>query len=162
MKVERDGDDICLAFLLKSELYRAGWEQGFEGEVSGVVGAGAFVRFRGEMSDAYEGFLPARYVRGDHYELNELDSALIGVRTGRRLGFGDRVEVRVDSLEPARGRVTLAPAESKDDRRGGGRSGRRGGPKGGSRDGGKPKGQTRGRGKPNGRDRGRRRGGGGR
>jgi ribonuclease R len=114
MKIERSGDDICLAFLLGSELYHAGWERVFEGEVSGVVGAGAFVRFRGEMSDAYEGFLPARLIRGDRYELNELDSALVGLRTGRRFGFGDPVEVRVSQLEAPRGRVTLEPPERKE------------------------------------------------
>jgi hypothetical protein len=154
MKVERDGDDICLAFLLKQELFGSGWEQTFEGEVSGVVGAGAFVRFRGEMSDAYEGFLPARLVRGDHYELNDLDSALIGVRTGRRMGFGDPVEVRVESLEPARGRVTLEPGGEEQRRRGArpgtpkGQTRGKGKPKGAPRDEGKAKGQSRSGGKP--------------
>ena len=114
MKIERSGDDICLAFLLGRELFNSGWDQSFEGEVSGVVGAGAFVRFRGEMSDAYEGFLPARLIRGDRYELNELDSALVGLRTGRRLGFGDPVEVRVSQLEAPRGRVTLEPPEKRE------------------------------------------------
>lgn len=114
MRVERDGDDICLAFLLGRELYESGWERVFEGEVSGVVGAGAFVRFRGDMSDAYEGFLPARLIRGDRYELNELESALLGLRTGRRLGFGDAVEVRVSQLEAPRGRVTLEPPERRE------------------------------------------------
>ena len=127
----------------QEELFDAGWEQSFEGEVSGVVGAGAFVRFRGEMSDAYEGFLPARLVRGDHYELNELDSALIGVRTGRRLGFGDPVEVRIDSLEAPRGRVTLAPGGKEQKK--GGRGGKPPRPKGQTRSRGKPKGQSRGR-----------------
>ena len=64
------------------------------GEVSGVVGAGAFVRFGGEKSDAYEGMLPVRLMRGDHYDLNETDSALIGARTGRRIGFGDPIEIK--------------------------------------------------------------------
>jgi ribonuclease R len=114
MKIERTGDDICLAFLLDRELFQSGWDHVFEGEVSGVVGAGAFVRFRGEMSDAYEGFLPARLIPGDRYELNELDSALVGLRKGRRIGFGDPVEVRVSQLEAPRGRVTLEPPERRE------------------------------------------------
>ncbi len=65
------------------------------------------------MSDAYEGFLPVRMIRGDHYDLNDTDSALVGARTGRRLGFGDRVEVRVQSVEAPRGRVTLAPPDAE-------------------------------------------------
>ena len=88
-------------------------------------------------------------MRGDHYELNELDSALIGVRTGRRLGFGDPVEVRVESLEPARGRVTLEPGGAESSERTGGSRG----PRGRSRSGARPKGQTRGKGKPKGSSR---------
>ncbi len=119
MKLERSGDDVCLAFLLQREIFEAGPEHAFSGEVSGVVGAGAFVRFGGEMSDAYEGFLPVRLIRGDHYDLNDTDSALVGARTGRRLGFGDRVEVKVQSIEAPRGRVTLEPpdAERRSERR---------------------------------------------
>ena len=109
MRVERDGDDICLAFLLKQELFERGPNQRFEGEVSGVIGAGAFIRFTGEKSDTYEGFLPVRKLRDDHYDLNDTDSALVGARTGRRLGFGDRVEIKVDSIEAARGSRRPAP-----------------------------------------------------
>lgn len=126
MKIERTGDDICLAFLLDRELHGRGWGTRFQGEVSGVVGAGAFVRFRGEMADTYEGFLPARKVRGDFYELNDTQSALVGSKTGKRLGFGDAVEVRVDSLAAPRGRVDLVPADGAagGGRRGGGGRGR--------------------------------------
>ena len=34
MLIERDADDICLAFLLEQRLFEGGWEQRFEGEVS--------------------------------------------------------------------------------------------------------------------------------
>jgi ribonuclease R len=110
MKIERRGDDICLAFLLERELFERGWETELTGEVSGVVGAGAFVNFSGERSDAYEGFLPARRIPGDRYELNDTQTALVGTRSGKRIGFGDRVEVRVEGISPPRGRVDLAPA----------------------------------------------------
>ena len=79
--------------------------------MSGVIAAGAFVRFAGDMSDAYEGFLPVRKIVDDHYDLNATESALIGRRTGRRLGFGDPVSVHVEALEAPRGRVDLVPAE---------------------------------------------------
>ena len=121
-RLEREGDDICLAFLLNRELLEHGWSERFEGEVSGVIGAGAFVRFGGEMSDAYEGFLPVRKIPGDHYELNDTDSALVGTRTERRYGFGDEVEIQVDSVEAPRGRVDLTMASgSSGSRRGPGR-----------------------------------------
>jgi ribonuclease R len=81
--------------------------------VSGVVGAGAFVRFGGELGDVYEGFLPARRLRGEYFALNETETALVGRRSGRALRLGDPVRVGVDDIEAARGRVDLAPeAES--------------------------------------------------
>ncbi len=133
MKTERKGDDICLGFLLQSELFQRGWDQEFEGEVSGVIGGGAFIRFAGEMADAYEGFIPMRKLRGDHYDLNETESALVGSRTGRRLGFGDPIKIRVESVEPARGRVDLLLADGnrRDGTKGGRDGGRRQGGQGG-------------------------------
>ena len=124
-RLERDGDDICLAFLLERELLEGGWSRRFQGEVSGVVGAGAFVRFTGEMSDAYEGFVPVRKIPGDHYDLNDTESALLGARSGRRYGFGDRIDVTVESIEAPRGRVDLALAGEAGG--GGARRGRRSG-----------------------------------
>ena len=108
MRIERDGDDICAAFLLRRELFERGPETKFAGEVSGVIGAGAFIRFGGEHADVYEGFLPARRMPGDRFEINEVESALIGIRTARRVGIGDAIEVVVDAVEPARGRVDLS------------------------------------------------------
>jgi ribonuclease R len=109
--IERDADRICAAFLLGRELFESGWRQSFEGEVSGVIGAGAFVRFGGELGDVYEGLLPVRLMRGDRFDLNESETALIGRRSGRVLRMGDPIAVRVDSVEPPRGRVDLVPAD---------------------------------------------------
>lgn len=125
MRIERDGDDICAAFLLQRELFERGSGTVFEGEVSGVIGAGAFILFRGEHADIYEGFFPARRMPGERFEINEVESALIGMRTGRRVGIGDSIEVKVESVEAARGRVDLVAADDGEDRRRGG--GRRGG-----------------------------------
>ena len=66
-RIERDGDDICAAYLLKRELDLRGSEVEFKGEVSGVIEAGAFVSFGGELGDVYEGFLPARRMRGEYF-----------------------------------------------------------------------------------------------
>lgn len=126
MKVERDGDDICAAFLLQRELFERGQSTSFEGEVVGVIGAGAFIRFRGELADVYEGFFPARRMAGERFRLNEFESALVGTRSGRRVGIGDPVEVRVESVEPARGRVDLVGADSEGEGRPRGRRGPRG------------------------------------
>ncbi len=110
-RIERDADDVCSAFLLERELFGSGWEREFEGEVSGVIGAGAFIAFGGELGDVYEGFLPARKLRGERFELNSEETALEGTRTGRRVRLGDPVAVRVVGVESARGRVDLEPAE---------------------------------------------------
>jgi ribonuclease R len=110
LRTERQADKVCAAFLLERELFHAGWGRTLEGEVSGVVGAGAFVRFAGELGDIYEGFLPARVLRDDRFDMNETRTALVGRRSGRALRLGDPLGVRVESIEAPRGRVDLEPA----------------------------------------------------
>jgi ribonuclease R len=120
-KLERRGDDICAAFLLQKELFERGPDTRFEGEVSGLVGGGAFVRFGGAMADVYEGFLPARLIGGrERYELDPTETMLLGGREGAAVRMGDPVRVTVGSIEAPRGRVDLAPAESGSGPRGGG------------------------------------------
>jgi ribonuclease R len=110
-RLERDADDVCGAFLLRRELFERSWDAEFEGEVSGVVGAGAFIRFGGELADVYEGFLPAREWGGrEYFALDQAETALVGRRSGNRLRIGDPVTVRVNKIETARGRVDLLPA----------------------------------------------------
>ncbi|MDQ3759730.1 MAG: RNB domain-containing ribonuclease [Actinomycetota bacterium] len=107
MQIERRADRVCAAFLLERELFERGYHTHFEGEVSGVINAGAFVRFGGELGDVYEGFVPARTLRGERFELNETETALVGRRTGREVRFGDRIKVAATSVEAARGRTDL-------------------------------------------------------
>ncbi|MDQ3729255.1 MAG: RNB domain-containing ribonuclease [Actinomycetota bacterium] len=107
MKIERRADSVCAAFLLERELFERGWSTRFDGEVSGVINAGAFIRFRGELGDVYEGFVPARTLKGERFELNETETALVGRRTGREVGFGDEMRVTVTGVEAARGRTDL-------------------------------------------------------
>jgi ribonuclease R len=106
-RIERDADDICAAYLLERELTERGAEAEFEGEVSGVIRAGAFVRFAGELGDVYEGFLPARTMGDERFELNETETALAGRESGATLRLGDPISVRVTEVAPARGRVDL-------------------------------------------------------
>jgi ribonuclease R len=47
MIIERDADDVARCFALEQALYRSGWERTFAGEVTGLIGAGAFVAFGG-------------------------------------------------------------------------------------------------------------------
>jgi len=111
VSIERFADRTCASFLLERELFESGWGRDFPGEVSGVIGAGAFVRFGGELADVYEGLLPARRMPGERYDLNETETALVGRRSGTAVRLGDAVTVRVESVEAARGRVDLLPVE---------------------------------------------------
>ncbi len=106
-RVERDADDICAAYLLQRELAQRGEESEFEGEISGVIRAGAFVRFGGELGDVYQGFLPARTMGDERFELNETETALAGRESGETLRLGDPISVRVSEVAPTRGRVDL-------------------------------------------------------
>ncbi len=110
MAIERDADDVCAAFLLERELFEAGPKATFDGEVTGLIDAGAFVAFGGSLGDTYEGFLPARRMGGrERYDLDETETAIVGRKTGRRVRLGDPVKVRVDGVEAPRGRVDLVP-----------------------------------------------------
>jgi ribonuclease R len=111
MRIERRADDVCAAFLLERELRERGDETAFEGEVSGVIPAGAFVGFGGELGDVYEGFLPARRIGEERLEMNETETALVGAETGRKLRLGDPISVQVSGVEAGRGRVDLGPVD---------------------------------------------------
>ncbi len=107
-KVERGADDLCAAHLLERELGQRGLDAVFEGEVSGVIRAGAFVAFGGELGDVYEGMLPARRLPGERYELDRAEVALKGRGDGgRTIRLGDRLAVRVTGVDLARGRSDL-------------------------------------------------------
>ena len=107
MGVERTADRIARAFLLERELFEQGWGREFDGEVTGLIGAGAFVRFGG----GHEGLLPVRRLRGDWWELNEEGTMLTGERTGETIRLGDQLRVKVERVETARGRVDLVPVQ---------------------------------------------------
>ncbi len=108
MQLERDADDVCLAFLLERVISEAGGGEppSFEGEIVGAVAKGVFVRFGDE---GFEGFLPARALR-DWYTLNEEGTALVGESSGRALRIGDPIAVTVDRVDAPRGRVDLQPS----------------------------------------------------
>jgi ribonuclease R len=103
-RIEYQADAICLAWLLERRLFDHGWEEPWEGEVIGMIGSGLFVRF----GEVFEGFLPARRLSGEYYELNELATALVGRTTGRRYRLGDGIAVRVESIARTEGKIELA------------------------------------------------------
>jgi ribonuclease R len=105
-KLEYLADDICLAWLLDRRLFELGWDEKWEGEIVGLIGSGLFVRF----GEVFEGFLPARRLHGEFFEINALATALAGRTTGRTYRLGDAIEVRVESIAKNEGKVELALA----------------------------------------------------
>jgi ribonuclease R len=104
-QIEYQADSICLAWLLDATLFERGWDDPFEGEIIGAIGSGIFVRF----GDVFEGFLPARKLGGDYFELNDLGTALVGRRGGGTFRLGDPIAVRVESIDKPSGKVELSP-----------------------------------------------------
>jgi ribonuclease R len=101
---ERRADAICLSFLLRERLGRDGWQQTFDGVVTGLIGAGLFVRF-GEI---FEGFLPARRLDArERFDVDEHGVALVGRSSGKRIRLGDELACVVTAVDPPRGRATL-------------------------------------------------------
>jgi ribonuclease R len=106
-RIEHEADDICAAYLLERELGERGLDTVFEGEVSGVIRAGAFVSFGGELGDVYEGMLPARRLPGGRFELDRAEVALVAEGQKARIRLGDPVSVRVAGVDAERGRAEL-------------------------------------------------------
>src|SRR5581483_7800390 len=113
-------DEICLAWLLERELFERGWDERWPGEIIGVVPSGLFVRF----GEVFEGYLPARRLPGDYFELNGVGTSLTGRRGGRTYRLGDAIEVVVEEIRRWEGKVELSPGSSASGR---GREARRGG-----------------------------------
>jgi ribonuclease R len=113
MTIERDADDVARCFVLERMLSDGGADAGvFDGEVVGVIGAGAFVTFG--SGQGFEGLVPVRRMRDDWWELNEEGTMLVGSRSGRSIRLGDPLRVRVDLIDAPRGRVDLVPAWEPD------------------------------------------------
>jgi ribonuclease R len=134
-RIEHKADDVAACFQLEEALLEGGYEQVLRGEVTGLIGAGAFVAFgpnvvgdssgvdgEGDMEGRsrdhprpiYEGMLPMRLLsvggERDRWALNEQGTILHGERTGSTLRLGDPIEVRVARVDASGGRVDLAPA----------------------------------------------------
>ena len=112
MVIERDADKVCSCLPARARAVRGRARparvrgRGLRGDRA----RGRSSRFGGELGDVYEGFLPARRLRGERFDLDETETALVGRRSGRAIRLGDPVSVRVDGVEAARGRVDLVAA----------------------------------------------------
>jgi len=105
-QVEYAADAICLSWLLEQRLFELGWDETWEGEIIGLIASGLFVRF----GEVFEGFVPARRLQGEYFQLNELATAMSGRTTGRTYRLGDALSVRVERISRHEGKVELTPA----------------------------------------------------
>ncbi len=71
-----------------------------------MIGSGLFVRF----GDVFEGYLPARRLPGDYFELNDTGTAMVGRRGRGTYRLGDPIEVRVHGIRKAEGKVEVGLA----------------------------------------------------
>ena len=111
-KVELKADDIVLAHLLRRRLDEDGWQESiFEGQVLSLTRRGMFVLFE----RLFQGYLSVSELPRDFYDLNELETALVGKRSARAYKIADLLPVRVIAIDEARGRVDLTLADSDDD-----------------------------------------------
>jgi ribonuclease R len=110
-RIELKADDIVLAHLLKRRLDEEGWaENRFEGQILNLTRRGMFVLF----DRLFQGYLSVGELPRDQYELNELETALVGRRTSKAYRIADILPVRVIAVDEARGRVDLTLAEGAD------------------------------------------------
>ena len=90
-----------------------------------MIPSGLFVRF----GDVFEGYLPARNLPGDYFELNETGTAMVGRRGRGVFRLGDPIEVKVAEIRKTEGKVELelavSAAASASQVRPGGSAGRR-------------------------------------
>ena len=105
MAIERTADNVARAFLLERRLFEEGFHQQFEGEVTGLIGAGAFVAF-----DGFEGLLPVRRLHGLVAARRARDDA-VATRVRQAPAARRRVVVQVEKVDAPRGRVDLIPVE---------------------------------------------------
>ncbi len=107
----------------------------FVGVVTGVAPFGAFVQLRENL---VEGLVRVEALGSDYWELDEARHRWVGRHTGRRIGLGDELTVRVDRVDRVLRRVDLSvpearPASAGPARSRGAQQGRRGGRRGGGR-----------------------------
>jgi ribonuclease R len=99
MVIERDADDVASCFALEQELFRAGHSVVLEGEITGLISAGAFIAFEGPSRSAsgkgevppFEGMLPVRLLRAGDGERPKAKTPARGGRSssGRQRQGGD-------------------------------------------------------------------------
>ena len=103
-EVEWEAIDIMKARYMRS---RIGEE--FDGVITGVTNFGLFVEIEQTL---VEGLVSISSLTGDEFVYDEPAHRLVGVRSGKVFRLGDKVRVRVVSVDEERGKVELQLTET--------------------------------------------------
>ncbi|MEQ8658095.1 MAG: ribonuclease R [Hyphomicrobiales bacterium] len=95
MLAERETTDRLVAAFLSDKVGAR-----FDGRITGVVGAGLFVRLAETGAD---GFVPVAQLGADYFSFDEAHQRLVGSATGITFQLGDAVEVRLVEVAPLAG-----------------------------------------------------------
>jgi len=98
-EASRDVEDWLKCYFMKDRLGDV-----FSGTISSVTGFGVFV----SLDEIYiEGLIHVTDLGNDYYVFNKSKHALIGERSGKSFGMGDRVKVKVSQIDMNLSRIDL-------------------------------------------------------
>jgi len=86
--------------------------QTFEGRISGVTDFALFLHLDESGAD---GMIPFRLLGSDYFIHDPVHHRLIGRRTKKVYGLGDRIKAVLMDADPVKGSIIFAPSVSKDD-----------------------------------------------
>ncbi len=101
MLAERDTKDRYLAAYLTDRVGAI-----MTGKVSGIAKFGVFVKLDGNGAD---GLIPIRDLGSEYFHFDRDSQTLMGADTGRVIGLGQRMEVRLKEAAPVTGGLILEP-----------------------------------------------------
>lgn len=104
-EASRDVEDWLKCYFMKDRLGEV-----FSGTISSVTGFGVFVN----LDEIYiEGLIHVTDLGNDYYVFNKSKHALIGERSGKSFGMGDRVTIKVAKIDMELSRIDLILIDSK-------------------------------------------------
>jgi ribonuclease R len=102
MEAERAVDELKMTEYMAD---RVGEE--YDGVISGVMEFGVFV----ELSNLIEGLIRMTDLQDDYYDVDRKTYSLVGRHTGRRISLGDKMRVRVASVDVEARQINFVPAK---------------------------------------------------
>lgn len=98
IEVEREVESVKKAEYMASKIGSV-----YEGVVSSANSKGVFV----ELYNTVEGMVPYVSMKDDYYVFNDKTLSAIGVRTRRQIRIGDKIRVKVFSVDKTRGEINF-------------------------------------------------------